>query len=141
MKDVIHLKNKDITKKLFSHAQFIFWAATGAMGDGGAVEIVTDDGKAYYCNYAYGGADIDRIIKACPILENAFDLPEGWVFHYLGFGNHLIYKKKYDREYCVLLAETAERESSKFPGTQPEDFEHSLWLDIAVKLCSSDSRE
>ena len=49
MTDVIHLRNEDITKELFDRAQFVFWAAGGAMGEGGAVNMVADDGKAYYC--------------------------------------------------------------------------------------------
>ena len=36
MADVIHLKDEDITKELFDRADFIFWAAGGAMGEGGA---------------------------------------------------------------------------------------------------------
>lgn len=130
MTDVIHLRNEDITKELFDRAQFVFWAEGGAMGEGGAVKIVTDDGKSYYCNCVYGDyetgyvADARLVSKACPMIE-ADEFPEGWVYHYLGFGNHLLYRAEYDAEYCRLL------EESDWDG-----HEYQCWLRIAVKLCS-----
>ena len=131
MTDVIHLKNEDIRKELFDRAHFIFWAAGGAMGDGGAVCIVTDDGKAYYCNCVYGDngyiADAKLVGKACPIIAAEEFPPEGWVYHYLGFGNNLLYRSEYDEEYCRLLGETDEDNPAR---------EYHNWLGIAVKLCS-----
>ena len=129
MTDVIHLRNEDITKELFDRAQFVFWASGGAMGEGGAVNMVDDDGKAYYCNCAYGDyetgyvAEARLVVKACPMIE-ADEFPEGWVYHYLGFGNHLLYRAEYDGEYRALLGE------SDSPG-----HEYQNWLGIAVKLC------
>ena len=130
MADVIHLKDEDITKELFDRADFIFWAAGGAMGEGGAVAIVTDDGKSYYCNCVYGDSEAGYIAnpiavsKACPMLE-ADEFPEDWVYHYLGFGNNLVYRKDYDEEYCRLLGENS-----------GAGYEYQNWHDIAVKLCS-----
>ena len=129
MTDIIHLRNEDITKELFDRAQFIFGAAGGAMGEGGAVMMVDDDGRAYYCNCVYGDetgyvADARLVSEACPML-NADEFPEGWVYHYLGFGNNLLYRAEYDGEYCALLGE------SDSPG-----HEYQNWLGIALKLCS-----
>ncbi|MBQ3401918.1 MAG: hypothetical protein IJG65_00890 [Synergistaceae bacterium] len=119
----IHLRNKDIKKELIDRAQFIFWAAGGAMGDGGAFEIVTDDGRAYYCNCVYGDADPDLILEACPLIrDDAQDsgLWEGWVFHYLGGGNFLLFRKEYEEKYNELLG---------------DEFEYGKWHDIALTLC------
>ena len=87
MDEIIQLRNRDITKELFDRAQFLSWAEGGAMGDAGAVIIVTDDGKSYYCNWAYGDADPKLIIKACTLLKKFPDLPAEWEYHYLGMGN------------------------------------------------------
>ena len=103
----IHLRNKDIKKELIDRAQFIFWAAGGAMGDGGAFEIVTDDGRAYYCNCVYGDADPDLILEACPLIrDDAQDsgLWEGWVFHYLGEGPSFFSAKNTRRNTTSFLA-------------------------------------
>ena len=131
MSEIINLRNKDITKELFDRAQFIFWAAGGAMGDGGAVYVVDDGGKSYYCNCAYGDesgyvADWELIAEACPMLADG-EFSEEWIYHYLGGGNNLVYRKEYDSEYCRLLAELI---PAKY------DIEYQVWLDIAVKLCS-----
>ena len=132
MTDIIHLKNEDITKELFDRAKFIFWAAGGAMGDGGAVYVVGDGGKSYYCNCAYGDyetgyvADYRLVAEACPMIEEG-EIPEGWVYHYLGAGNNLVYRSEYDGEYCRILDELI---PSKY------EIEYQAWQDIAVKLCS-----
>lgn len=55
--------------------------------------------------------------------------PEGWVYHYLGMGNHLAYRWEYDREYCALLGKV------EHPGQ-----EYQRWHNIAVKLCSESQR-
>ena len=129
MTDVIHLKNEDITKELFDRAQFIFWADDGAMGSSGAIVLVDDCGKYYYCNWLYGDsgyiADYMLIMRACPMFRDGFN--EEWVYHYLGFGNRLAYRKEYDEEYCRLIDEL-------IPSQY--EIEYQAWQDIAVKLCS-----
>ena len=97
--------------------------------------MVADDGKAYYCNCVYGDcetgyvADARLVSEACPMLK-ADEFPEGWVYHYLGFGNNLVYRAEYDGEYCRLLGE------SDNPG-----HEYQQWLGIAVKLCGKQRGE
>ena len=128
MDEIIQLRNRDITKELFDRAQFISWAEGGAMGDAGGVMIVTDDGKSYYCNWAYGDADPKLIIKACTILKKFPDLPAEWEYHYLGMGNHLVYLKKYDEEYRRLLGENNE------PELPYEVYEYQNWYSAAMKI-------
>ena len=124
MYDVIELRNEDIKKKLFDR---IFWAAAGAMGEGGAVEIVTDDGEVYHCNYAYGDADIDLILEACPIISME-EIPEDYVLHYLGMGNCLVFRKEYEEKYNELLKEFLSKKGERV-------IEYNVWLDIASALC------
>ncbi|MBQ7168503.1 MAG: hypothetical protein IJR63_01200 [Synergistaceae bacterium] len=125
MSDIIHIRNETITKELFDRAQFFFWAEWGAMGDAGAVEMIAEDGSLYCCNFVRDDFDPDIIAGACPLFGLDRPIPEGWVYHYLGMGNHLYYRVKYDEEYCRLLGVV------KNPGQ-----EYQRWHNIALKLCS-----
>ena len=123
MKGITRLRNKDMKKKLFDRAQFFFWAEWGAMGDAGAVEMITEDGCRYCCNFVRDDVDPDIIAEACPLFGLDRPIPEGWMYHYLGMGNHLYYRMKYDEEYCRLLGEIEN------PGQ-----EYQRWLDTAMKV-------
>ena len=126
MNDIIELKNEAITRELFDRAQFIFFAEGGAMGEGGAVEIVIDDGTAYHCNYVYGDADIDKLLEACPVINMPGELPKGWLPRYLGFGNHLFVRTEHYIKYLELLGDKVNRRAGEFQN----------WHDVAVRLCS-----
>ena len=95
-KYVIHLRQEDIRKELFDRAEFFFWAEAGAMGDHGAVYIITEDRKTYYCNYVYGDDKVsaESISEAFPVWD-MYDLPEEWADFSCHMGNHLLMKKKY----------------------------------------------
>ena len=127
MKGIINLSNEDIKKELFDRAQFFFWAEWGAMGDNGAVEMIANDGRRYYCNFVYGDIDTKIIREACPLFGLDREIPQGWTYHYLGMGNHLYYRTKYDEEYCRLLGEPDDPEDN--PG-----YEYQRWCDVAVKI-------
>ena len=129
MVDVIPLKNQDIKKELIDRAHFIFWAASGSLGDSGAFRIVTGDGKSYYCNYAYGDADIDVILEACPLIcEDAESSGywEDWVFHDLGGGNFLLIRKEHEEKYNELLCDNGEIA-----------YEYQNWHRTALKICGN----
>ena len=124
---LIELEEKDITRELFSRAQFFSYAGSGAMGDAGAVIIVTDDAKAYYCNYVYGNVSADVITKAFPLwLKAPYRLPEDWIFYDLGMGNQLLVKKIYQAEFEELAGE----------NISPV-FLYQNWLKFAIDIISS----
>ena len=127
MKGIITLSNEDITKELFDRAQFFFWAEWGAMGDNGAVEMIADDGRRYCCNFVYGDVDPNKISEVCPLFGLNREIPEGWMYHYLGMGNHLYYRMKYDEEYCKLLGKSDDPENN--PG-----YEYQRWRGVAMKV-------
>ena len=88
-------------------AAFSF-AAAGAMGEHGGVIIVGSDAQVYHLNYVHGEWDsFDDIIEICPLLRDCHftvfgtgsDVPEGYQFAYLGFGNYLVVKSDFWKEF------------------------------------------
>lgn len=72
-------------------------ATGGAMGDAGAIEMVTSKGEVFYANPLYEDITIEQVFIACPILSeielgifSCIKKPTGWNSIYLGYGNHLI---------------------------------------------------
>lgn len=106
-KGVIHLNQEDIQKELFDQAQFFFWADPGAMGDHGAVYIITEDRKTYYCNYVYGDDKVsaESISEAFPVRDMWYmhKLPEEWAYFPCNMGNHLLIRKKYKNNFRRFL--------------------------------------
>jgi ADP-ribosylglycohydrolase len=81
-------------------------AAGGAMGDAGAVQVVTSKGEVYYANPLYEDIDMEQVFEVCPPLSQCqFGIigggviPEGWKTIYLGFGNHLVLHESICEEF------------------------------------------
>ena len=94
----------------------VHFAAPGAQGEGGAVEILyssQDSIRMFYGNYVYKGLDLDAVIQKLPILKQldtrgstalpypfggSLDVPENWTYLYMGAMNHFFVRKDiYDR--------------------------------------------
>ena len=94
---IYQICNEDLKKAAFTNAQFIMIAEGGAMGEPGAVNIVTAGGSVFHCNYVFGDIDFRKLCKAIPVLKDwevgMFDDYEeslnGWRGGYLGAGNHV----------------------------------------------------
>ena len=81
-------------------------AAPGAMGDAGAIEVVTTKGEVYYANPFYEDIEMEQVFEVCPPLsECRFGvfgggvIPEGWKTIYLGFGNHLVLHESISEDF------------------------------------------
>ena len=82
------------------------FAEGGAMGEGGSIIIVSDDGMSYHLNYVRDDWYDDCIYEICPILKecsfSAFErlkYPTGWVYKSMGFGNHLLIHKLLEKQF------------------------------------------
>ena len=72
-------------------------AAGGAMGDPGAIEFITSQGRYFYANPVYENITLEQVYFACPLLSEiqlgvfgCIEKPKGWEYIYLGCGNHLL---------------------------------------------------
>ena len=118
---------KDVTKKLFNRAQFFHYAGGGAMGDPGAVVIVTDDGKTYYGNYVYGKITAAQVTRAFPAwTKSPEEIKEDWIFYYLGMGNVLLVRKKHQEAFETLANNDLHDEVDLY----------THWHKFAVEICS-----
>ena len=75
------------------------YAASGAMGEGGGIYIITEEGNVYHTNIVYGDMSIDNVFLICPPLRDcqfswfgADKIPDGWSYHDMEAGNHLCVK-------------------------------------------------
>lgn len=71
-------------------------AESGAMGEPGNFEIVTNKGEVYIANPLYDSISLQAVFEFCPILFHirigtmgCISKPNGWQYLYLEFGNHL----------------------------------------------------
>lgn len=123
--------NADLKKSTFRETQFVMFAESGAMGEPGAVVIVTADGDIFHCNYVYGDVELSKLCKTIPVLGEwypglfgAYDhIPEGWNCEYLGAGNHLLIRNDIYDEFKELIGE----------NTDPSQI-YSTWFDVLDKL-------
>ena len=125
--------NSDLKKETFKDAQFIMIAEGGAMGEPGAVCIVTAGGNIFHCNYVYGDVKLSELTDTIPVLK-AWDagmfgeyssVPDGWHCEYLGAGNHLLIRNDvYPNFKEVLKSNGAE---------YPEDV-YQIWFDTAWNI-------
>ncbi|MBQ6773092.1 MAG: hypothetical protein IJP48_03420 [Synergistaceae bacterium] len=123
---IIELEPQEVTKELFDRAQFFHCAGSGAMGDAGAVVIVTDDGKTYYCNYVHGKVTADQITKAFPVWSKSLEkIEKDCVFYYLGMGNELLVRKKHQKAFETLAN-----------GNLDDLYLYKNWHKFAVEICS-----
>lgn len=108
-----NLKTIELTKSNYKGhlpidvAAFSF-AAAGAMGEHGGVIIVDSDAQVYHLNYVHGEwGSFDDIIEICPLLKECdftvfgygSKVPDGYQFANLGFGNFLVVKGDFWKEF------------------------------------------
>ena len=103
MIDPIELNDKTFTKDVLDKTTFFQIAEAGAMGEGGGIVFVTEDGTVYHANYCYGDLKWETLQRAFPVIDQCqfgithSEVPEGWVYENLGMGNHLIVRRdRYD---------------------------------------------
>lgn len=125
-REMTEIRNRDLKKGLFKNAQFIFFSAEGAMGEGGAIVVVTSGGSIFHGNYSYGDIKFDKLLKVLPALNefcNADDIkdPEGWSYEYLEAGNNLLIRN----DIC-----------EEFRNKVKNDYHDDMicWLEAAIKL-------
>ena len=74
MERVIHeICNEDLKKAAFSNAQFVMIAEGGAMGEAGAVLIVTAGGSVFHCNYVFGDVDFRKLCRTILLFSTLND--------------------------------------------------------------------
>lgn len=121
---VIELNDIDIGSILFDEIMFFMLGESGAMGEPGAVVIITEEAsgmKVYHGNFCYGGIDIKRIEKIFPPMETfncgifgqVSGVAEGWKHEYLGMGNHLFVREVI---YDQFLGEIGDRSEAEVYG-------------------------
>ena len=123
--------NADLKKSTFRETQFIMFAESGAMGEPGAIVIVTDDGDIFHCNYVYGDVKLSKLRKVIPVLGEwhpvlfgSYDnIPEGWNCEYLGAGNHLLIRNDIYDEFKGIIGE----------DMNPSQI-YASWFDVLDKL-------
>ena len=110
-------------------------AAPGAMGDAGAIEVVTTKGEVYYANPFYEDIEMEQVFEVCPPLsECRFGvfgggvIPEGWQTIYLGFGNNLVLHESISEEF----RKEAEKSKIKEVGDL-----YNKWMDIVKRMLSN----
>ncbi len=99
-KNIHELGEKDL-KKPFSDVRFMMFAEGGAMGEPGAVYVLTADRSIYHLNYVFGDVKIKSLERVLPVLKGCeFGMfgegsvvPDGWKYVNLGAGNHLVAKE------------------------------------------------
>lgn len=129
-----NVKKEDLKNIPLGEVHFIMMAEGGAMGEPGAVYIVTDCGDVFHCNYVYEDIKYSEIEEALPMLKECeFGLfgidsttPEGWNYVNLGMGNHLIVKDDVYSEFIEIVGK--DTEPSKLFG---------LWFDAALQMAKS----
>lgn len=123
--------NSDLKKETFKDAQFIMIAEGGAMGEPGAVCIVTAGGNIFHCNYVYGDVNLSKLTDAIPVLKEwdagmfgeYSSVPDGWHCEYLGAGNHLIIRNDVYNDFKRSIGE----------DKSPSDI-YAMWMDVAWKI-------
>jgi ADP-ribosylglycohydrolase len=110
-------------------------AAPGAMGDAGAIEVVTTKGEVYYANPFYEDIEMEQVFEVCPPLsECRFGvfgggvIPEGWQSIYLRFGNNLVLHESISEEF----RKEAEKSKIKEVGDL-----YNKWMDIVKRMLSN----
>ena len=95
--ETIELTSKNYRSFLPLEIVAFSYASSGAMGDAGGVDIVTNDGCVYYLNYVWGDIDEEQMEEILPITIPADidSLPDEWLHIYLGCGNDLFVKQEY----------------------------------------------
>ena len=91
-------------------------ASGGAMGDPGAIVIITSKGKVFYANPSYESISLEQLLSICPILleidskfSERIKNPIGWEYIYLGWGNHLYIKESIYAPFQIGMKQKEEQ--------------------------------
>lgn len=122
-------------------------AESGAMGYRGGVFLVSSTGKVFF-TCLLGPSDYSGNRKHTPrqILEQAFSplkefkcgimgrgvsIPEGYMYEYLGMGNHLLVKNRISVEFQKLASARLKE--------HPEANLYNLWMDIVCDVLKNEN--
>lgn len=125
-----HLNNNLIIKEIASQMVAFSVAEGGAMGTPGSLLLLTDEKELYETNYIYDET-AGKVLKMFPIIRQCMnslrakdgELPIGWKYTYLGYGNHLFMLDWLD----VLFYNNIGRNT-------PESEIYALWIKMVVKI-------
>lgn len=106
-------------------------ASGGAMGDPGAIEIVTSKGEVFYANPLYENISMVQVYCACPILTeielgifSCIKKPIGWSSFYLGYGNHLLLHDSINKQFQFGQKQRQDEIQNRLL--------YNVWLDIVL---------
>ena len=104
------LTKKNLNQINEKNIAFSFIAEGGAMGEGGAVNIMLKSQKLFYVNYLKNGPLYDKLIEKLPSFKkldffvgHAFNVPAKYKWYNLGFGNYLLVKNEYVKQFDRLI--------------------------------------
>lgn len=100
---MIHLTNTNYSDYLPLDVVAFDYASSGAMGEGGAINIYTKDAQHYHLNYAYEPWTEEQLLEVLPLLSkcdfallgDGSVIPSGFVEIYMGAGNTLVIPESY----------------------------------------------
>lgn len=104
------LTNESVQKLSVKDIYFISMSDSGAMGDGGAVCIISLKGQKIIVqkgNYVYDDLDINQIYHKLPFLvklnSDEFNKIENWHFEYMGAGNNLLVRNDIYDDFMATI--------------------------------------
>lgn len=135
---IYEMNTKDIKKLHYKDIMLFMLAEGGAMGEPGAVNIITkgkNDIQILHANYCYGDFDMDKLAEVfiplqtfdCGIFGNVSGVAPGWNHVYLGVGNHLLVRDCAFEQFMSLVD----------GKSKPEIYQS--YMDIALKLLAEEN--
>ena len=109
------------------------FSEAGAMGEAGAVALVSSNKQLFSFNYVYGGFEMEEVGEICPVLRKCrvsnfkVDVPKEFVHLYLGFGNHLVIKDILFDEFKVHAKDSIDS----------PDLLYETWLEAILKALNN----
>lgn len=126
-------KKSELNREIFDNALFVHISSGGAMGCPGQVVAITRSCARYSFSYIVGEITYDDFAEVFPALtqfsalfDDAINLPQGWKYVYLGFGNFLLVADEVYGKFCEETKDYAE--SYKIYGR---------WEEIAEKIITN----
>ena len=112
--DIIQINTDDIATLHYEEIMVFMLAECGAMGEPGAVNIITQEDQGphiYHANYCFGDFDMDKLAEVftplqtfnCGIFGDVSGIASGWNHVYLGAGNHLLVRDKLFEQFKAAV--------------------------------------
>ena len=109
----IELTDQTFTRDILERATFFQIAQGGAMGEGGGIVFLTEEGTVYHSNYCNGDLKWETVQRAFPVIDECrfghfgfgAQVPAGWVYVHLGMGNHLLVRRDCYARFSPLISE------------------------------------